>query len=124
MRLALIATAALNIFGAALFVPSFGGLRGFYGLPSEAPPLYLWIISSWIFLFGLCYLWLGVSGRTERLFLVIGAAGKLAFVLLIWASWLGGEVPLRTALGSLSDLFFAVVFALWLRGTRNGALPA
>jgi hypothetical protein len=119
MRGALIATGILNMPGAALFVPAFQALRESNGLPAESHPLYLWIISSWIFLFGLCYLWLGITGRNERLFLVIGGAGKLAFVFLMFAFWQAGQIPLNAALGSLADLLFAILFGIWLWQTRQ-----
>lgn len=119
MRMALLATAALNMLGAALFAPVFQNLREAQGLPAEAHPLYLWIIASWIFMFGLCYFWLGITGRNERLFLVIGGAGKLAFVFLMFAYWQAGQIPVKAALGSLFDLFFAIIFGIWLWQTRN-----
>ncbi|MEP6924035.1 MAG: hypothetical protein ABI954_06200 [Pyrinomonadaceae bacterium] len=119
MRVALLSTAAMNMFGALLFVPSFSGLREFLGLPNPSHGLYLWIISSWIFLFGVCYLWLGITGRRERLFLVVGAAGKLSFVVLMFTYYLAGEIPLTAALASLSDLFFAAIFAFYLWKTRT-----
>jgi hypothetical protein len=119
MRVALIATGILNMPGAALFVPAFQAFRQSNGLPAESHPLYLWIIASWIFLFGLCYLWLGITGRNERLFLVIGSAGKLAFVILMFAFWQAGQIPLNAALGSLADLLFAILFLVWLWQTRR-----
>lgn len=119
MRTALLATAVLNMFGAAVFVPFFQNFRESNGFPAQSHPLYLWIIASWIFMFGLCYFWLGVTGRRERLFLVIAGAGKLTFVLLLFVYWQTGQVSINAALGSLSDLFFAVIFGIWLWRTRN-----
>jgi uncharacterized membrane protein len=119
MRITLIVTGILNMFGAALFFPAFQSLRISNNLPLESHPLYLAIISSWIFLFGLCYLWLGITGRNERLFLIIGAAGKLAFVILMFAYCATGQIPIGTALSSLPDLLFAIVFGIWLWETRN-----
>ena len=120
MRVVLLATGALNMFGAALFVPALTGLRESNGFPGAAHPLYLWVIASWIFLFGVCYLWQGITGRDERLFLAIGAAGKAAFVAILFAYWQAGEVPLNTALSSLPDLAFAVLFSVWLWQSRSG----
>lgn len=119
MSATLLAAGAMNMFGAALFMPAFRSLRQMAGLPAESHPLYLWIIAGWIFLFGLCYLWLGISGRNERLFLVIGAAGKLTFVILLIIYSMMGQVPLVTAISSLPDLLFATAFVLWLWRTRN-----
>ncbi len=114
MRIVLIATGILNMFGAALFFPLFQSLRVSNNLPLESHPLYLGIISSWILLFGLCYLWLGINGRNERLFLVIGGAGKLAFVILMFSNYATGQIPLTTVASSLPDLFFAILFGFWL----------
>lgn len=112
-RIALFATAAMNIFGAFIFVPANRSLRGQFGFP-EAHPLYLWIIAVWIFAFGLCYLWMAIKQRRERLFIVIGAIGKFSFFgnLLILAML--GELPFRAALGGIGDPIFAVLFVIWL----------
>lgn len=121
MKAALLATGALNMFGAALFFPAWESLRVKNGFPTGSDPLYLSIISSWIFLFGICYFWLGISGRNERLFLVIGTAGKTAFVALIVLFTARGELPLMTALSTLPDLGFAALFAYYLISTRSTA---
>lgn len=112
-RIALFATAAMNILGAFIFVPANSSLREQFGFP-EAHPLYLWIIAIWIFAFGLCYLWMAIKQSRERLFIVIGAIGKFSFFgnLLILA--MIGELPFRAALGGSGDLIFAVLFVIWL----------
>lgn len=119
MKWILLVTAAMNMFGAILFVPFFSFFREFYGLPINTHPLYLWIIASWIFFFGLCYLWLGITGRRERLFLTIGAAGKLSFAALMIIYWLKAEIPILAAAGSLFDLFVGLFFLVYLWQTRN-----
>jgi len=121
MKVALIVCGVLNMFGAILFLPASASLRAANGFPAESHPFYLSIISSWIFLFGLCYLWLGIRGRNERLFLVIGAAGKAAFVALAFLFAVLEEIPLTSALSTLPDLVFAVLFTLylWLQRSRE-----
>lgn len=114
MKVALIVTGALNMFGAVLFLPASESMRAANGFPAGSHSFYLSIISSWIFLFGLCYLWLGIKGRNERLFLVIGAAGKAAFVMLAFLFAALGDIPLMTALSSLPDLLFAAIFTYYL----------
>ena len=114
MKIALIATGVLNMFGAVLFLPASESLRISNGFPSGPHPFYLSIISSWIFLFGLCYLWLGVRGGQERLFLVIGAAGKAGFVVLTSLFAALGDIPVTTALSTLPDLVFAILFIYYL----------
>lgn len=110
LKYALFATAAMNIFGCVIFAPFGDGLRRFYGFPNDAHPIYLWLISSWIFFFGLCYLWLAVSERREPLFLVISAAGKISFTLIMIAYWFLGEIPALAAFASLPDLAFGTFF--------------
>ena len=119
MRRAFLATAAMNMLGALTFVPFIKTFRESFNLPNQTHPFYLWIISIWIFSFGLCYLWLGITGKRERLFVVIAAMGKLSFVALLFSYALTGEIPLLTAFSGLGDLFFGVVFVLWLWKTRR-----
>src|SRR5215203_2463709 len=112
-RIALFATAAMNILGAFAFIPANRAGREQFGFP-EANPLYLWILAAWILAFGLCYLWMAIKERRERLFIVIGTLGKLSFfgILLILA--LSGELPLRAVLGGVGDLIFGILFVIWL----------
>lgn len=123
MRRAFLATAAMNMLGALTFAPPVTIIRETFRLPNQAHPFYLWIIAVWIFAFGLCYLWVGVTGRQERLFVVIAAAGKLSFVALLFGYALAGEIPLLTALSGLGDLFFGIIFVSWLWKTRPGDEP-
>lgn len=119
MRRAFLATGAMNMLGALTFAPPVTIIRETFNLPNQTHPFYLWIITSWIFAFGLCYLWLGITGKGERLFVVIAAAGKLSFVSLLFGYALAGEIPLLTAFSGLGDLFFGVLFLSWLWQTRG-----
>jgi len=121
MKIALIATGALNMFGGVLFLPASESLRTANGFPAGSHPLYLSIISAWILMFGLCYLWLGIKGRNETLFLVIGAAGKAAFVALTVLFATRGDVPFTTALSTLPDLLFAAIFTFYLLTAKEQA---
>jgi hypothetical protein len=118
-RVALLATAAMNILGALAFIPANRAGREQFGFP-ETHPLYLWILVAWIFAFGLCYLWMAVKQRRERLFIVIGAMGKLSFFAILLVLALLGELPLRAVLGGVGDLIFGVLFVTWLlKDSRN-----
>jgi len=119
MKVALIVTGVLNMFGAILFLPASESLRLANGFPADSHPFYLSIISSWIFLFGLCYLWLGIKGRNERLFLVIGAAGKAGFVGLAFLFAALGDIPVITALSTLPDIVFAAIFSYYLISSKD-----
>ncbi|HVE58412.1 MAG TPA: hypothetical protein VNB22_16385 [Pyrinomonadaceae bacterium] len=115
-RIALFATAAMNILGAFSFIPANRTGRAAFGFP-EAHPLYLWIIAAWIFAFGLCYLWMAVKESREWLFIAVGAIGKLSFVVILLLLALAGELPFRAVLGGAGDLIFGVLFVVWL--SRN-----
>lgn len=119
MRVAMLATAAMNCLGAFAFVPSITALRNQFGFPQNVHPLYLWIIAEFIFIFGVAYAWAGFSGRASRLFVAVGAAGKLAFFGTIAAFALSGELPFKTILNASGDLIFGLLFAFWIFQTRN-----
>lgn len=112
-RISLFATAAMNILGAASFIPANRPIRELFGLP-DAPPFYLWILAVWIFGFGICYLWMALKQSCERLFIVIGAIGKLSFFSLMLIFALNGEIPLRAPLAVVGDLIFGILFVIWL----------
>jgi len=119
-RIVLLATAAMNILGALAFIPANRAGREQFGFP-EAHPLYLWILASWIFAFGLCYLWMAIKQSRERLFIAVGAIGKLSFfgILLILAGL--SELPFRAVPGGFGDLIFGILFVVWLFKNRTNA---
>jgi hypothetical protein len=117
-RRALLATAAMNIAGFFALLPPFPVLRTLVGVP-EAPPLYGWLLASFILLFGLGYWRLASLPTPERLFLQVAAAGKASFALLLIAYWLAGELPIAAPLVGSPDLVFAAIFAARLHATRS-----
>lgn len=117
-RLVLFATAAMNIGGALLFAPVSNFARDLFGFPT-AHPLYLWILTVWIFAFGACYLWMAITQSRERLFIVIAAVGKLSFAALLIVFWLAGELPFKATLGGAGDLVFGILFVWWLFKNRT-----
>lgn len=117
-RIVLFATAALNLAGSIAFVPAFRTLREMSGFP-EAHPAYLWIIAVWIFAFGACYLWMAITESRERLFIAIGAAGKLSFFAILLIFSLAGELSANAALGGAGDLIFGCLFIYWLAQNRK-----
>jgi hypothetical protein len=100
-RRALVATGVVNVLGALTFVPANRATRDLLGLPGDTDPLYLWIIASWVFGFGIAYLWLARQRRPEWLFVAIGAFGKLSFVAILTYAWLW-------------DLVLGLMFVQWL----------
>ena len=117
MRVALLATGAMNLCGCLMFVPPLTFARRLLGLP-EPHPFYLWLLATWIGAFGIIYLWLGVTGRPDRAFLTIAAIGKLSFWGLLCIYWLAGEFPVAAPIASGADLVFGLLFTYWLLRAR------
>jgi len=116
MRRALLTTAVMNVLGAGLFLPSAGALRALAGVPAGEHAVYLLTIAMFVLLFGLGYLYCGITGRADPLFIAISAAGKLSFVAILVFSWLSGAVSLRAPLSAVGDLVFGLMFLTWLLG--------
>jgi hypothetical protein len=119
MRRGLLATGVMNVVVSFGFVPAAAPVRTFAGLPASAPPVYLLTIAIFILAFGLGYLWLGATGRPERILISIAAFGKLSFVALLAGAWAAGGLPLRAPVLASADLFFAALFIAWLLGSRG-----
>jgi len=114
MRAALWTTAIMNMLGAMTFVPVLPIDRTWLGLPPVAHPLYLWIIAEFVFIMGLGYGYCAWANRAPRIFIAVGALGKLAFFVTMSAGWLIGDLPLKTALMTSGDLIFGCLFVVWL----------
>lgn len=118
MRLLLLACGPLNVNGAEIFAPPVSAFRPALGLP-EAHPLYLWVLSIWILIFGAAYFRMGLTGWADRTFLAVGAAGKATFAILLVALAATGELPPRAAAVGLPDLALAGVFTGWMYRNRE-----
>lgn len=121
MRVALFATAVMNLAGAAVFVPAARGLREFGGLPDAGHPLYISTVGLFIFTFGSAYLYAAVTARADRLFIAVAAAGKLSFFALLVGLWVSGDLTGWIPLAGTGDLVFGTVFLIWL--FRAGPAP-
>lgn len=119
MRRVMLAAAILNTLGAITFIPAFTGLRAQGHLPNDAHPVYLWMIALWIFFFGVAYLYLGITGKVEKVFIAVGAAGKLSFFGLLLGFGLAGKLPMQAASSGIADLIFGTIFTVWLWRTRS-----
>ncbi len=114
MRRALFATALMNIGAAVAFFPSSTALRALAGFPAGEHPVYLGTVFIFVLLFGLGYLWTAMTGRADRLFIALSAAGKLSFfTLLVWC-WFTGSIGAQAVLTGSGDLVFALLFFAWL----------
>lgn len=120
MRTALLATAVMNVVGALALTPWGAWVRELAQMP-PCHPLYLLVIGTFVLLFGVGYLWTGLTGRADPLFVAIAAAGKLSFFGLLTAFWIAGELTIRAPLAAVGDLVFGALFVVWLLGVRGGA---
>jgi hypothetical protein len=118
MRWTLVLTAIYNVFGVLLFLPVLSIGRRLVGLP-DAHPFYLWLVTIWIGSFAILYVWLAVTGRPERAFLIIAVTGKFAFWSLNLIFWLTGDFPVIAPIVASGDLITAILFARWLWNSRS-----
>jgi len=114
MKWLLLASGPINATGALIFAPPFPWVRELFGLP-DGHALYLWILSTWVFVFGIAYASMGWRGRVDRTFLAVGAAGKALFPFLLIAMAASGSIPAKAVLLGLPDIAIAAYFAVWLR---------
>jgi len=115
MRRALLATAAMNLGAGLLFLPPAASLRALAGFP-PGDAVYLLTIALFVLLFAAGYLYCGVTGRPERLFLWLSAVGKLSFVTILVSCWALGVLPVTAPLSGAGDAVFGVLFLTWLLG--------
>ena len=119
MRVVMFATAIMNVLGAITFVPRARALREMSGFPIVAHPFYLSTIGAFILVFGLAYLWSGIAGRTDRLFVAVAAAGKLMFFALLVRYTVAGILPSAAVLSGMGDLIVGSLFLVWLWSART-----
>ena len=117
-RLVLLASFIYNMFGALVFFPTIILGRRLLGLP-VAHPFYLSLVTIWIGSFGILYLWLAITARDERGFLLIALIGKFAFWTLTFVFWLKGDFPSITPIVALGDFIGAAFFLRWLLRTHD-----
>jgi hypothetical protein len=109
----MLACFAMNALGAVAFSPPALPLRNAFGLP-EAHPFYLCLIAAWILLFGCGYLYSGLSGNIQRVFLVVAAGGKASFAGTLLICHAMGLLPPMAALAGLPDLLVAGLLLMLL----------
>jgi len=119
LQTALYCTAAMNVLAAATFLPAGKPVRDLAGLPELGHPLYATTVAIFIFLFGLAYLWAAITARSDLLFIALAAAGKFSFFSVLVCLWAMGSLPLRMPVLGSADLFFSVLFVVWLLDDRR-----
>lgn len=120
-RNALFATAAMNLLGAPIFVPPNEFARKMLGFP-ESDALYLWIFAAWIFGFGVCYFLTALYRRREKMFIAIGAIGKLSFFAVVLICAVSGKISFLAPLAAVGDLIFGALFVYWLLSSRADSI--
>ncbi|MCW5891313.1 MAG: hypothetical protein KIT14_12285 [bacterium] len=123
LRIALFATAIVNLVAAVGFLPEVAAVRRLAHLPVDAPPIYLRTIAVFVLLFGTGYLWTAVTGLTDRLFVALAAAGKLSFVGVTAWCVRDGSLPPAALIAVSPDLGFGLAFTAWLWTTRAAPWP-
>ena len=118
LRTAMLATAVMNLLAAVLFLPGAEAVRELAGLPSGAPPVYLATIMLFVLLFGAGYLWVGITGQAEPLFVTLAAVGKIAFVTILVSFAATGALSWRAPMVASGDLVFGLLFLRWLVAYR------
>jgi hypothetical protein len=119
VRVALWATAGLNVLGAVIFALPALGLSSPL-LPMAVPPYFAAQIGFTIALFAGVYAWLALRPTLHRPLIVVGGIGKLGFFALTAAYAAAGEVPAGMALNATPDLVFAGIFLWWAGGVGRG----
>jgi len=109
------------MYGAALFAFPASYLGQLSGLPAAVPPLYRFLLASFVFCFGCAYIWLAQQKSVSRLFVLFGALDKTLVFFVVFALWLAQESPLEHVLIISGDLAFAVMWVFWLISTRQSA---
>ena len=115
----MLATAVMNVVGAMALLPTADALRHLGGLPSDGHPLYMVTVGAFVFIFGIAYLWAGISGVADRLFVGVAAAGKLTFFGLLIGYWVAGQLPVTALMTGVGDCIFGTLFAVWLYSTHQ-----
>jgi hypothetical protein len=118
MRWTLLLTAIYNVFGVLLFIPLLSIGRRLIGIP-DAHPFYLWHVTILIGSFAVLYVWLAVTRRPDRAFMIIAVTGKFAFWSLNLIFWLAGDFLVIAPIVASGDLITAILFARWLWKTRG-----
>ncbi|MBD2465237.1 hypothetical protein H6G89_29950 [Oscillatoria sp. FACHB-1407] len=119
-RYCLLLTAIFNVFGAISFAPPvYYSTADSFGLPTNVSPFSLWVIASWILIFGLGYAWLFINRTPENLFIAAAAACKFTIALFFFIFYFTGDLPLISFLVGCCDLLFSVMFIVWLLQTNN-----
>jgi hypothetical protein len=116
MRVALYATAGMNLSAGIAFFTHPASLLETLGFPVPGHPLYVMTVGIFVLLFALGYFSLAALNRGDRFFIALSALGKLSFVSLVLALWALGSLPARAPAMAAGDLLFGGLFVAYLLG--------
>ncbi len=117
----MLGTAVMNVLGSLAFLPGAEWLRDLGGLPNDGHPLYRAALGTFIFILGIAYLWIGLRGVADRVFVSVTGAGKLAFFGLLGGYWAAGMLPAKALMAGAGDFIFGTLFVIWLYTTRRSS---
>jgi len=89
-------------------------LAPWFGFPPQ-PTVWIHIVALAVLLFGYVYWRIASDPVRYREYIVLGVIGKLAFVVAIYGHFLAGDAKVALAALVTCDLFFAVLFAAYLK---------
>ncbi|HAX79849.1 MAG TPA: hypothetical protein DCY88_29440 [Cyanobacteria bacterium UBA11372] len=118
-RYCLLIAAIFNLFGAISFAPPvYYAIADPLGFPKEGSSFGLWVISSWILIFGIGYAWLFIKPKPEKVFIAVAAGCKIAIATFFFIFWLTSDLPLISLFAGGGDLIFAIIFIFWIVQTK------
>lgn len=89
------------------------------GFPPR-PTVWIHIIALIVLVFGYAYWRIANDPARFREYVVLGIAGKLAFVVVIYGHFIAGDATAALAMLVTADLIFAGLFAAYLARTPAG----
>ena len=113
------------LFGSAAAFNFAVGLSMVFAYPFTArlldvagpPTVWFHLAAATVLVFGYAYAQIARDPVRNRPYVVLGILGKSAFVVAIYAHFLAGDASPRLAALVTVDLFFALLFAAFLRAT-------
>jgi hypothetical protein len=117
-RIILFVSFVFNMVGASLFGLPGSFMARMISMPWP-PVIYRTVVTAFIVVFGLAYLWLALQPVISRVLVGFSAVTKLAIFGAIAAAWFHGDTPLiGLAIGG-GDLVLAGLYLWWLRTTHS-----
>jgi hypothetical protein len=115
-RIILIVSFVFNMVGASLFGFPGSLMARMVNMPWP-PVIYRTVVTAFILIFGLAYLWLALQPVISRVLVGFSAVMKLAIFGAIAVTWFHGDTPMTGLMIGTGDLVFAGLYVWWLRTT-------